>query len=343
MIAAKWFLVLCLLAPAALRGQFDEAAERTLVEKIHARIVAQPSDSEMKPYSMKIPKTEVSFSMVPVPGGEFTMGTPATEAGRHDDEGPQHKVRVGPFWMAKFEVTWDEYRLFMLRVSGVHKDEDPLVDAVTSPTPPYVEMSFGMGINGFPAIAMTQHAASKYAEWLSAKTGHFYRLPTEAEWEYACRAGTTTAYPFGDDPAKLGEYAWYAANSDYQYQQVGKKNPNQWGLHDMMGNVAEWTLDGYAPHYPAGDGVAVNPWNKATKLYPRVIRGGSWEDEPDRLRCGARLASTPDWKSEDPQLPQSIWYFTDTYGLGFRLVRPAKIPNAAEMYEYWNSASGLPQ
>src|SRR5579872_4988209 len=100
-----------------------------------------------------------------------------------------------------------------------------------------MEMSFGMGINGYPAISMTQHAANKYAEWLSAKTGEFYRLPTEAEREYACRAGSTAAYYFGDDVSQLGDYAWYQANSKGKYQKVGTKKPNAWGLYDMLGNV----------------------------------------------------------------------------------------------------------
>ncbi|HYP06730.1 MAG TPA: formylglycine-generating enzyme family protein, partial [Bryobacteraceae bacterium] len=230
------------------------------------------------------------------------------------------------------------YRLFMF--ANLAKEEpgkDPAVDAVSRPTRPYVEMSFGMGIEGYPAISMTQHAANKYAEWLSAKTGHFYRLPTEAEWEYACRAGTTTAYSFGDDTAKLADYGWYSKNStEGKYGKVGTKKPNPWGLHDMHGNVMEWTLDQYDPKGYAGL-AGDNPWNIATRPYPHAVRGGSWMDGAASLRCGARTASDPSWKQQDPQLPKSIWYHTDAQGLGFRLVRPVAVPQAEKKIKYWNS------
>jgi formylglycine-generating enzyme required for sulfatase activity len=196
-------------------------------------------------------------------------------------------------------------------------------------------MSFGMGIDGFPAISMTQHAANKYAQWLSAITGHFYRLPTEAEWEYACRAGTTSAYFFGDAPNLLGEYAWYATNSNDKYQRVGAKKPNPWGLYDILGNVQEWTLDQYIPDFYSKRGLL--PWAKQTSPYPQVVRGGSWIETADKCRCGTRLASEPAWKMQDPQLPKSIWYLTDAQWLGFRLVRPLKAPPAEEMHRYWNN------
>jgi len=214
----------------------------------------------------------------------------------------------------------------------MHKDE--VVDAVSRPTRPYVEMSFGMGINGYPAISMTQNAANKYAEWLSSKTGEFYRLPTEAEWEYACRAGTDTAYFFGNDSSKLSDYAWFAGNAGGKYAKVATKKPNPWGLFDMLGNVMEWTLDAYAPYQSKAE---TDPWVKPTKPYPDAVRGGSWNDPAGKVRCAARVASDASWKQQDPQLPKSIWYMTDAQWLGFRLVRPAKVPSAAEMFRYWNN------
>jgi formylglycine-generating enzyme required for sulfatase activity len=199
-------------------------------------------------------------------------------------------------------------------------------------------MSFGMGKDGYPAISMTQHAANKYCEWLSAKTGQFYRLPTEAEWEYACRAGTSTAYSFGDNSAKLDDYAWNEKNSDFKYHKVGTKKPNPWELYDMHGNVAEWCLDQYEPNYNAlAGGNSADPWLKSTKPYPHVVRGGSWDDEGDKLRSAARRASDKTWKQQDPQLPKSVWYHTDAQFLGFRIVRPLKVPSAEQMQTYWNS------
>ena len=322
--------------------------ELPVVMEIHRQILANltvTNEKEMKPYTNTIPGTTVSYVMMPIPGGRFTMGSPAKERGRKPDESPQHKVAIDPFWMGECEVTWNEYELFMYpemakrAAIALGQKESPLIDAVSRPTRPYVEMSFGMGKDGFPAISMTQHAANKYCQWLSAKTGQFYRLPTEAEWEYACRAGTITAYSFGNSPAKLGDYAWYSKNSDFKYQKVGQKKPNPWGLHDMHGNVVEWTLDQYAPDYyqTFTGAMAQHPWNKATQPYPHAARGGSWDDEPEMLRSAARRASDKSWKVQDPQLPKSIWYHTDAQFLGFRVIRPLKVPPPEELQKYWTS------
>ncbi len=305
------------------------------------------SEADMKPYTNTIPGTQVTYVMVPIPGGEFEMGSPESEPGRQPDEGPQHKVKISPFWMAKFELTWNEYELFMypddekkLRAEYPTADYiNKVSDAVTRPSKPYTEMSFGMGRDGYPAICMTQHSANKYCQWLSAKTGHFYRLPTEAEWEYACRAGTTTAYSFGDDVSKLPEYGWFEDNGDFKYQKVGKKKPNPWGLYDMHGNVWEWCLDQYVDDYAkvvekTGN---VDPWYKATMPYPHVVRGGSYDDPADRLRSAARRGSDRSWKMRDPQLPKSIWWHSDAPWVGIRIVRPLKVPSPEMLQKYWTS------
>jgi len=231
----------------------------------------------------------------------------------------------------------DEERKFKGEIA-TDSNVDKISDAVARPTKPYVEMSFGMGKDGYPAISMTQHAANKYCEWLSAKTGQYYRLPTEAEWEYACRAGTTTAFSWGDDPSAASTYAWFEKNSDFKYQKVGRKKPNPWGLYDMHGNVAEWCLDQYVPDYTKFTGsVTEEPWVQATKPYPHAVRGGSWDDTPEKLRSSARRASDKSWKQQDPQLPKSIWYHTDAQFLGFRIVRPLKVPPPDELSKYWTS------
>jgi formylglycine-generating enzyme required for sulfatase activity len=326
--------------------------DNIVIPDIRARIVANLSvtrEADMKPTTNTIPGTRVTYVMVPIPGGEFLMGSPETESHRKPDEGPQHKVKISPFWMGQCEVTWNEYELFMYpdmerRTRALNQTDsaaDKLADAVTHPSQPYVEMTFGMGKEGYPAIAMTQHAANKYCQWLSAKTGEFYRLPTEAEWEYACRAGTTTAYFFGDDPAKLKDYAWFEDTSDFKYQKVGKKKPNPWGLYDLYGNVVEYVLDQYGPQYyqqcAGADGAVIDPWNKATQPYPHSVRGGSWDDMAEMCRSAARRGSTRAWKATDPQLPKSIWYFSDAQWVGFRIVRPLKVPPAEEMQKYWTS------
>jgi len=302
------------------------------------------TEAEMKPYSETIPGTDVKFDMVPIPGGKFLMGSPDSEADRNDDEGPQHEVVVGPFWMGKCEVTWDEYELWSMKLDierrRVLKQEpepqDKIADAVAMPTPPYTDMTFGMGKEGYPAVCMTQFAAKMYCKWLSAKTGRYYRLPTEAEWEYACRAGTTTAYSFGDNPDDLDDYGWYFDNSDDKYQRVGQKKPNPWGLYDMHGNVAEWVLDQHLPDFYvqfAGK-TTENPLAATTKIYPRVVRGGSWDGDPEQLRSAARMGSIPKWKEQDPQIPQSVWYLTDANFVGFRVVRPLRKPTAEEAKKY---------
>jgi formylglycine-generating enzyme required for sulfatase activity len=321
-----------------------------LVRKIHARIVeqAKAEGGAFASYSAKVPQTGAAYHMVALEGGDFLMGSPESEPDRQANEGPQARVQVAPFWLGKYEVTWDEYEPFMITPvdrfkNGARKDFDPAihgyVDAVSAPTAPYVEMSFGMGQQGYPAISMTQHAANKYCQWLSAQTGHFYRLPTEAEWEYACRAGTKTAYSFGNDPVELDQHAWYLDNSEDKYQKVGQKKPNPWGLFDMHGNVMEWTADQFVPDYFERLKTPANPFVRPETLYPRSVRGGGWAGDPAQLRSAFRLGSDPSWQQQDPQLPKSVWYLTDAPWLGFRIARPREMPSVEEMYFFWSNSA----
>jgi formylglycine-generating enzyme required for sulfatase activity len=335
----------------------------------------------MVPYSETIPGTEATFDMIPVPGGEFLLGSPASEADRSEDEGPQVTVRVEPFWIGRCEVTWLEYHAYMdmydafkqfqtlsaeekaagdgdaaqeearelIKNHAWHGDpeKDGLdIDAVTSPTPLYDPGATEMagGEDDQPAVTMTQYAARQYTKWLSGIMGVEYRLPSEAEWEYAARAGTTTPYSFGADAAELGKYAWFDENSDYQTHSVGSKAPNPWGLYDMHGNVAEWTLDEYeekryaalAPGPKAAAEIVLWP----TKVFPRVIRGGSWLDTADWLRSAARHKSEEkEWKLSDPNRPLSPWWYTEepSMGVGMRVVRPLEAMSADEKKRVWEA------
>ena len=335
----------------------DETTRGIVKEKPASGRFVAIEGGYMVPYTATIPGTEIQFDMIPVPGGKFMMGSPEDEEDRRDDEGPQFEVSVEPFWMGKYEVTWLEYKKYMqldkvfkaLNGKGLRKvDSDNEIDAVTAPSSLYdPSFTYSAGeADNQPAATMTQFAAKQYTKWLSLMAGSFYRLPTEAEWEYACRAGTTTAYYFGEDPDDLEDHAWNIETSDDERHPVGELKPNPWGLYDMYGNVAEWVLDEYSEngydHIEAGKPVSTGEaLRHPTKLFPRVIRGGSWELEPEDCRSAARLGSDDkEWKYEDPNFPKSPWWYTDSPGLGvgFRLLRPLKTPDAKVARKlYWDA------
>lgn len=287
----------------------------------------EPRRAVHAPYTETIPETAIRFEMVAIPEGKFFMGSRPSEPGHNADEGPKHLVAIRPFWMGKTEVTWDEYDEFRKgNVPSNRTNAEALAkdaDAVTRPTPPYPDETRGFGRNGYPAIGMSHHAAMEYCYWLSKKTGKTYRLPTEAEWEYACRAWTATAYFFGDDPRELGRFAWFGDNSDEKTHPVGRKAANPWGLHDILGNAAEWCIDRYAE-----DAYALRPRGRPSLSpvllptnapYPHVARGGSWADRADACRSAARRSSDPSWNKLDPD--SSIWWVWDADFVGFRVVR----------------------
>ena len=315
----------------------------------------------MVPYPVAIPGTEVSFEMVPIPGGESVVEINV------NDEAQKFTVVLEPRWVAKYEVTWDQYWHFMklntvfarieqlrnLRrtsseVAALLESDDqygPLrkaldaqvaeVDGVTAPTALYdPDTTYESGEEpDLPAVTMTPYAARQFTKWLSAITGTDFRLPSEAEWEHAARAGADTKYCFGDDEAEFDEHGWNTDNADYAAHQPGQKKPNAWGLYDVHGNVAEWVLDAgerkSAP--PAGKALS---WSQAV-AWPkqagnRVAKGGYWDADASDCTISARLLSDEEeWKLSDPNRPLSPWWYTDSpaSGVGFRIVRPlTRIP-----------------
>jgi sulfatase modifying factor 1 len=361
-LAVRWLLVAsvlaisCAAAANPLWGKDAEPEVPGLVKDAPASgFYVKTERGYMVPYAFTIPGTDVTIEMVPIPGGVVRMGSPPGEPGRQPIEGPQFEVEIAPFWMAKYETRWCEYQEYM-KMYGIFKQLQsrslrPITEqnrnlAVTAPTELYEpSFTFEKGQNPQqPAVTMTQFAAKQYTKWLSHLTGLQYRLPLECEWEHAARAGTTTAYFFGDDPSQLGEYAWYFDNSDETTHPVGQKKPNPWGLYDIYGNVAEWTVDQILEDgYARFKGRRVRQWEAVvwpTKLFPRALRGGHWDDMATACRSAARMASNdPEWKSEDPNIPLSPWWFTSdpSRGVGFRIVRSLdKLPDDI-MEKFWEA------
>ena len=290
-------------------------------------------------YDQALTASRLSFKMVPIQAGTFVIGSAANEKGRNADEGPQKKLSIAAFWMSAYEVTRDELDVFL-------KDESTSlnvnVDAITRPSPQYVDLSLGMGKEGgYPANSMSQRTAIMYCKWLYQKTKVFYRLPTEAEWEYACKAGTNTTYFFGNNAADLDKYAWYEKNSENTFHKVGKKLPNPWGLYDMIGNMTEWTLD----HYDATAFEKVN--NEQLTIaaneakYPKTLKGGSFIDPAIELRSAKRFHSDPIWNRRDPQIPKSKWWLTEAKQVGIRLLRPYLQPTEEEIKQFFKAYLNL--
>lgn len=301
----------------------------------------QPGDIR----EVAIPGTSVVLRLVWVPAGDYRIGTAEGEEGREEDEGPLTPVSLSGYWIGQTEVTDDAFHIFRFP----DRDSDTTavagafysVDAVSRPSPPYEDPAFGMGGEGKPAVGMTQWSALHFSKWLTEKTGVFFRLPTEAEWEVACRAGKD---PEGMSPLSgtlLERAAWFEENSGMTLQAAGTKRANAWKIHDMLGNAAEWMLDEYMPDYHAliaeGGG---DPWIQPTRLHPRTVRGGAFDEGAGEMRCGARLESTTEWKRRDPQIPKSFWWNTDSPFLGFRLVAPATRPSPEEEELFWTMVLG---
>jgi formylglycine-generating enzyme required for sulfatase activity len=313
---------------------FSSCALCALLSTAHA------ADAFTKPagltnYTQTIPGSTVTFDLVAIPGGTLTLGSPTDEAGRSTNDLAPHKVTIQPFWMGRCEVTWAEFLPFVfMDRKDVVRDTDKLEgivdkDGVSHPTKPYGSVYRERGQKGYPALGMGYPNAMEYCRWLSKKTGLRYRLPTEDEWEFACRAGATTAYFWGKDPAAAKDYGWFKDNSaDKQLQMetthpVGTLKPNAWGLHDIVGNMTEWCIS-------------------PDKNAPHVARGGAFTEPVTSLRCASRIIENPDWNELDPQSPQSIWWLASADFIGFRVVRTFGEPNKADALAEVSSAAAAP-
>ncbi|OQB20282.1 MAG: Serine/threonine-protein kinase pkn1 [candidate division BRC1 bacterium ADurb.Bin183] len=207
----------------------------------------------------------VNLEMGWIPAGSFEMGSPDSEAGRYKQEGPVHTVSLDGFWMGKYEVTQEQYEAVMGTNPSKFKGAKNPVENV----------SWG--------------DAMAFCKKLSLKTGKNFTLPSEAQWEYACRAGSKGRFCFGDSDSGLGDYAWYIVNSGPQTHPVGQKKPNKWGLYDMHGNVWEWCLDRFASRfYEKQTARERNPVNNNQGDY-LVLRGGAWPSKPRNCRSAGRF------------------------------------------------------
>jgi len=226
----------------------------------------------------------LGMQFVYIKPGRFVMGSPGSESNRYPDE-KQHEVQIkSGFWMGKYEVTFEQYDFF-----AKHSHHARPLDE-------------GWGRGKRPVMNVKWYEAAEFAKWLSRKSGHHYRLSTEAEWEYAARAGTTTAYSWGDNPADFPTYAWNSSNANKRTHPVGLKKSNPWGLYDMHGNVWEWTASTYAEEY---DGSELKGSDFKSRAL-RSVRGGAWYFYPKGMRSADRRIYSP-WLH---------WSY-----IGFRLVR----------------------
>ncbi len=292
----------------------------------------------------KIDPSEISFEMIRIPGKIYEMGHPNLDSSLELNHIPMHLVKIDTLWAGKYEVTWELFELFLTEnkflFDSIPNEKLKKIDAITRPSPSFEDPSIGMGKKGYPVISISPYAALTFCKWLTTITGRFYRLPTEAEWEYICKGGTSETDFFTNKKNDLDEYAWYYENSNYQYAKVGQKLPNAFGIYDILGNVAEWTLDEYNEDFYKQDldTIALNPWNIPRKLHPRVYRGGSWNDDAIEISSTKRSKSSFNLQKNDPQIPKSFWWYTDSSFIGFRLVSPYEQPSKLEIKKFWQLA-----
>jgi formylglycine-generating enzyme required for sulfatase activity len=292
-----------LLARAEAPGVEPERVREEVIDYLqrYARTPHAARAARLQQQLMKLPPlvNSIGMELVPIPPGKFLMGSPDEEPGRQVDEGPQHEVIITrPFYMAVHDVTVGQFKAFVKDkgyqteaekgdgafriIPGRPEEKDPQANWQN----PGFEQA-----DDHPVVCVSWNDAGAFCDWLSAKEGKKYALPTEAQWEYCCRAGSQTRFHFGNDDRELAQYAWYGGHSENRTHPVGGKKPNAWGLFDMNGNVWQWTFDTYAADY----------YGKSPKLDPpgpstagnRVFRGGAWNDELSFCRAARRYSAAP--------------------------------------------------
>jgi len=334
--------------PDYVHGKMKVAAS-----KVGGTVFKEPARiTRFENFTEQIPNTTVSFKMMAVRGGTFKMGSPDNEPFRRPDEGPVRTVKVSSFFMGETEVSWDEYWSFFAATMSegrmdpvlAKKQNESGTDAISGPTPPFGIPDQGWGGGTRPAITMTHYAAGIYCQWLSKVTGKKYRLPTEAEWEYACRGGTETPYFFEGDPKRLTEskllnrifrpdttrinrYVVYSMNSSGRSRNPEFIQPNPWGLRNMTGNVMEFCSDWYSEDAYSATGLNITDPHGPEEGTERVVRGGDFSFDPKDLRSARRdKTRSIEWMVTDPQNPKSIWWYSDVKGIGFRVVCEKEVP-----------------
>jgi formylglycine-generating enzyme required for sulfatase activity len=267
---------LALLAFTAGCGKEDEPPAPPAPADERTQAPGPPTARAAEPAAFATP---TGVEMVLIPAGQFTMG----DDGGEPDERPAHPVELSAFAMDRYEVTQEAYQNLM----GTNPSR------FVGPDRPVEQVSWLAAVRYCNMRSLSEGLRPCYdAETLECDyAADGYRLPTEAEWEYACRAGTATDYSFGNQPRRLKDHAWFGDNSRDTTHPVGQKDANPWGLHDMHGNVAEWCNDFYAEGYdPSLAGV--DPRGPA-EGDERVLRGGSWRSTADACRCSARYSEPP--------------------------------------------------
>ncbi len=296
-------------------------------------------------FTETIPGTTISLNMKAIPGGTFTIGSPEKEQFHKADESPQKEVKLSPYFMAEVEVTWDTYLAFYSATAAEGRSTDTEgsrtesdIDAISGPTPPYGQPDQNWGLGSRPAITMSYHSAETFCKWLSQVTGKTYRLPTEAEWEYAARGGTSTPFfiagnpkdfeakgffgkLFGGNNEEINKYIIFDKNSQLKTAEPKMVEANPFGLKNMLGNAAEYCLDWYAEDaYEQLQNGATDPKGPASGE-EHVVRGGSFKSEIGEVRSASRdFTQSVAWMKTDPQMPKSIWWLSDCNYISFRVV-----------------------